>query len=34
MLSLSNAFNIGDIKTFISKINNFLKTKKQIEDLL
>ena len=32
MLSLSNAFNIGDIKTFISKINNFLKTKKQIED--
>ena len=32
MLSLSNAFNIGDIKSFISKINNFLKTNKRIQD--
>ena len=32
MLSLSNAFNIDDMKSFISKINNFLKTNKQIQD--
>ena len=27
MLSLSNAFNEGDMKDFISKIGNFLNTK-------
>ena len=32
MLSLSNAYNIEDIKSFISKINNFLKTNQKIQD--
>jgi len=29
MLSLSNAFNAGDMKDFISKVNNFLNNKKK-----
>ena len=29
MLSLSNAFDKNDMKDFISKINNFLNTKKK-----